>query len=46
MKALGAVPLLLLAGCSTLGQGPTTLSGHWCGPGINLVLEGGGGMGD
>ena len=44
MKALGAVPLLLLAGCSTLGQGPTTLSGQWGGPGINLVLEGGLGM--
>jgi hypothetical protein len=41
MKALVAVPLLLLAGCSTLGQGPTTLSGQWGGPGINLVLEGG-----
>ena len=41
MKALLAVPLLLLAGCASMGQGPTTLSGQWGGPGINLVLEGG-----
>ena len=41
MKALGAIPFLLLAGCATLGQGPTTLSGQWGGAGINLVLEGG-----
>ena len=41
MKAFVAVPLLALAGCATLGQGPTTLSGQWGGPGINLVLEGG-----
>ena len=41
MRALAAIPLLLLAGCETLGQGPTTLSGQWGGPGIDLVLEGG-----
>ena len=41
MKALLAVTLLALAGCATLGQGPTTLSGQWGGPGIGLVLEGG-----
>jgi hypothetical protein len=41
MKALVAVSLFALAGCSTLGQGPTTLSGSWGGPGIGLVLEGG-----
>ena len=41
MKALFAISLFALAGCSTLGQGPTTLSGSWGGPGIGLVLEGG-----
>ncbi len=41
MKALVAVSLFALAGCPTLGQGPTTLSGSWGGPGIGLVLEGG-----
>lgn len=41
MKALVAVSFFALAGCSTLGQGPTTLSGTWGGPGIGLVLEGG-----
>ena len=41
MKSLVAVPLLALAGCASMGQGPTTLSGQWGGPGIELVLEGG-----
>jgi hypothetical protein len=41
MKALIAVPLLALAGCAALGQGPTTLSGVWGGAGIGLNLEGG-----
>lgn len=41
MKALLAVPLMLLAGCTALGQGPTTLNGQWGGQGINLMLEGG-----
>src|ERR1044072_7235115 len=41
MKALGAIPLLALAGCASMGQEPTTLSGQWGGPGINLVLDGG-----
>jgi hypothetical protein len=41
MKALVAIPLLALAGCASMSQGPTSLSGQWGGPGINLVLEGG-----
>ena len=41
MKALVGIPLLALAGCASMGQEPTTLSGQWGGPGINLVLEGG-----
>ena len=41
MKAFVALPLLALAGCAAVGQGPTTLSGTWGGPGIGLVLEGG-----
>ena len=41
MRALVAVPLLLLASCSALGQGPQTLAGQWGGTGIRLVLEGG-----
>ena len=41
MKALVAIPLLALAGCASMGQEPTTLSGQWGGPGINLVLDGG-----
>ena len=41
MKALGLLPLIALAGCSAVGQGPTTLSGSWGGPGIALTLEGG-----
>lgn len=41
MKALVGIPLLALAGCASMGTGPTTLSGQWGGPGINLVLEGG-----
>ena len=41
MKALLAIPLLAVAGCASMGHGPTTLSGQWGGPGINLVLEGG-----
>jgi hypothetical protein len=41
MKVLFAVPLLALAGCASIGQGPTTLSGQWGGPGVDLVLEGG-----
>ena len=41
MKALVGIPLLALAGCASMSQGPTSLSGQWGGPGINLVLEGG-----
>jgi hypothetical protein len=41
MKALVAIPLLALAGCASMSQAPSTLSGQWGGPGINLVLEGG-----
>ena len=41
MKALVGISLLALAGCASMSQGPTTLSGQWGGPGINLVLEGG-----
>ena len=41
MKALVGIPLLALAGCASMGQGPTSLSGQWGGPGINVVLEGG-----
>lgn len=41
MKALVAASLFALAGCAAVGQGPTTLSGSWGGPGIGLVLEGG-----
>ena len=41
MKKLAVGPLFLLAGCAAVGQGPTTLSGSWGGPGVGLVLEGG-----
>ena len=41
MKALVAASLFALTGCAAVGQGPTTLSGSWGGPGIGLVLEGG-----
>jgi hypothetical protein len=41
MKALVAIAFVLLAGCTALGQGPTTLAGQWGGKGISLMLEGG-----
>jgi len=41
MKGLVAIPLLALAGCAALDQGPTTLAGEWGGPHIGLILEGG-----
>jgi hypothetical protein len=41
MKVYFPVVLLALSGCAAVGQGPTTLSGTWGGPGIGLVLEGG-----
>lgn len=41
MRALVALAFLSLAGCTALGQGPTTLTGEWGGPGVKLVLEGG-----
>lgn len=41
MRVLLAVPLFLLAGCSTLGQGPSTLAGLWGGEHVELTLEGG-----
>ena len=41
MKALVPFALFALAGCSAMGQGPTTLAGTWGGPGIGLTLEGG-----
>jgi hypothetical protein len=41
MKALVAVPLVLLAGCAAVEQYATMLSGPWAGPGVNLMLEGG-----
>src|SRR5215218_1285335 len=40
MKSLVAVASLALAGCAAI-DAPTTLSGQWGGPGIELVLEGG-----
>lgn len=41
MRAMVAVPLLVLASCANPGKAPTTLVGDWGGQGIGMKLQGG-----